>query len=116
MLAGENVMALSRELNVLRKDLYKWRASFLAGGPDAMRSPGRPRRRGDANHIDAEPGQTRSSETKSHRRIAELERKVERQQHELASIRTELLKIKEKRRDAHPPSAKRSTEHGNDSD
>ena len=44
MLAGENVTALSREMNVLRKDLYKWRAGFLSGGPAALRDPGRPRR------------------------------------------------------------------------
>ena len=33
MMAGENVSALSRELQVLRKDLYYWRTRFRAGGP-----------------------------------------------------------------------------------
>jgi transposase-like protein len=37
MMAGENVSALSRELQVLRKDLYYWRARFRAGGPEALR-------------------------------------------------------------------------------
>ena len=32
MMAGEDVSALSRELQVLRKDLYYWRTRFRAGG------------------------------------------------------------------------------------
>ncbi len=44
MLAGENVSALARELKVLRKDLYEWRANFRAGGPLALRQRGRPRK------------------------------------------------------------------------
>jgi transposase len=43
MLAGENVSALARELAVLRKDLYVWRDRFRAGGPEALRPPGRAR-------------------------------------------------------------------------
>src|SRR6266436_4759077 len=46
MLAGENVSALARELAVLRKDLYVWRDRFRGGGPDALRSRGRPRKVG----------------------------------------------------------------------
>ena len=44
MMAGEDVSALSRELRVLRKDLYYWRAHFRAGGPEALRGKGRPRK------------------------------------------------------------------------
>ena len=40
MMAGENVSALSRELKVLRKDLYYWRTRFRAGGPEALRGKG----------------------------------------------------------------------------
>jgi transposase len=39
MIAGEDVSALSRELRVLRKDLY-WRTRFGAGGPEALRCKG----------------------------------------------------------------------------
>jgi transposase-like protein len=39
MLAGENVSALARELEVLRKDLYVWRRRFCAGGPSRFRPP-----------------------------------------------------------------------------
>jgi transposase len=97
MLAGEKVTALSGELDVLRKDLYKWRARFLAGGPEALRGPGRPRQLAQRNHVSAELSEARSKVAKSHRRIAELERKVERQRVELESIRKDLLEIKEKR-------------------
>jgi len=44
MMAGEDVSALARELRVLRKDLYKWRAGFRSGGPAALRQRGRPRK------------------------------------------------------------------------
>jgi len=38
MLAGESVSALSRELKVLRKDLYAWRDRFCAGVAYGFRS------------------------------------------------------------------------------
>src|SRR5712671_6977393 len=38
MMAGESVIALSRELRVLRKDLYLWYARFRGGGADALRA------------------------------------------------------------------------------
>src|SRR3974377_2208648 len=44
MMAGEDVSALSRELRVLRKDLYYWRTRFRAGGPEALRGKGRPKK------------------------------------------------------------------------
>ena len=42
MEAGENVSALARELGVKRKYLYQWRERFRTGGPNALRSSGRP--------------------------------------------------------------------------
>jgi transposase-like protein len=93
MLAGENVAALSRELNVLRKDLYKWRAVFLTGGPEALRYPGRPR------ESVASPQQARNLTAqnvglkKAQRRIAELEERVREQEHELRFIRELLQQV-----------------------
>lgn len=66
MMAGENVSALSRELQVLRKDLHYWRTRFRAGGPEALRGKGRP------GEID-----------RARVRIAELERKIGQQQVDL---------------------------------
>ena len=44
ILAGERIRALSQELKVLRKDLYAWRDLFRAGGAEALRPLGRPRK------------------------------------------------------------------------
>ena len=107
MLAGENVTALSRQLNILRKDLYKWQADFLSGGKWALRGPGRPRQT-----VDAEPPHAHASQTelaKAHRRIAELERKVDQQQTELDFLRLALLQLRERRRPSEAPGAKSST-------
>ena len=43
MAAGENVSALSRELGVRRKLLYRWREVVRQGGIEALRGVGRPR-------------------------------------------------------------------------
>jgi transposase-like protein len=45
MLAGENVSAIARELQVRRRALYLWRDRFQAGGAEALRGRGRPPKR-----------------------------------------------------------------------
>ena len=88
MLAGENVSALARELKMTRKDLYAWRDRFQAGGPDALRGRGRPRK-AEAAGLAASanagaPAETPAAELEAARqRIAELERKVGQQQLDL---------------------------------
>ena len=88
MLAGENVSALARELKMTRKDLYAWRDRFQAGGPDALRGRGRPRK-AEAGGLAARanagaPAETPAAELEAARkRIAELERKVGQQQLDL---------------------------------
>jgi transposase-like protein len=42
MEAGENVSALSRELEVKRTILYRWRDAYRLGGVGALRLKGRP--------------------------------------------------------------------------
>ncbi|TPN84281.1 transposase [Mesorhizobium sp. CU2] len=97
MLAGENVTTLSAELNVLRKDLYRWRATFMAGGPPALRGPGRP----PAPHrqVKSGAGAAEALQSNAHRRIAELERKFRRQQFELEAIRKALQQFRRRRND-----------------
>jgi transposase-like protein len=76
--SGENVSALSRELNIRRKLLYEWRDAFRAGGEEALRDRGRPprgsvvvgARRGGP------PGDPPDALGAARRRIAALERKV----------------------------------------
>ncbi len=51
LLAGEDRVALSRELNLPRQMFYQWRARFLSGGAAALRNPGRPRQVADAKGL-----------------------------------------------------------------
>ena len=113
MLAGENVSVLARELKLMRKELYVWRDRFLAGGPEALRGPGRPRKaertllgaRGGAP-----PPETPAAELEAaRRRNAELERKVGQQQLELDFFRQALRQVKEARRPSVGPGVTGST-------
>jgi transposase-like protein len=118
MLAGENVSALARELGVLRKDLYKWREQFRAGGAAALRGPGRPRKSAaeppsmpaagvpEAGlRVDADGGDA----SRLRRRIAELERKVGQQQVELDFFQRALRQVRELRRETGGPGGPAST-------
>lgn len=99
LLAGENVSALARELKVLRKDLYKWRDRFRAGGPTALRGRGRPRKLAQAEPPDASAvAPPENGLMKAQRRIAELERKIGQQQVELDFFRQALRQVGGKRR------------------
>ncbi len=121
MLAGENVSALARELGIRRKYLYQWRERFRAGGPEALRSRGRPTK-AEALAISAHGGRSRSAEdlpmieppppdelSKAQRRLAELERKVGQQQVELDFFQRALRQVGEARRATGAPGATAST-------
>src|SRR6266536_2380533 len=90
MIAGENVSELSRELRVLRKDLYYWRSHFRAGGPEALRGKGRPKK--SAITISQPAGPLPEVE-KARERIAELERKIGQQQVDLDFFRQALRQV-----------------------
>src|SRR5258708_7119492 len=79
MLAGENVSALARELKLRRKLLYAWRDNFRSGGPEALRTRGRPRKSASIASAAAAPPAV-DELTTAKRRIAELERKIGQQQ------------------------------------
>ena len=112
MAGGANVSALSRELTVRRKLLYEWRDAFRAGGPEALRAPGRPRkgsvvvgaRSGAARDAAASgPGGGSSAGSgdelaAARRRIAELERKVGQQALEADFFRQALQLFETSRR------------------
>ena len=102
MLAGENVSALARELKVLRKDLYKWRNNFRAGGPMALRQRGRPRKLVMVEPADAAlapiPTPPAAELAKAKQRIGELERKIGQQQVDLDFFRQALRRVRGKRR------------------
>lgn len=111
MLAGENVSALARELKFRRKDLYVWRDRFLAGGPEALHGPGRPRKaERTAARGGAPPPETPAGELEvARQRNGELERKVGQQQLELDFFRQALRQVKEARRPSAGPGVTGST-------
>jgi transposase len=101
MLAGENISALARELKVLRKDLNCWRARYQSGGPEALRGPGRPPKavvaaRSAGNSMkQAAPDEQLAA---ARARIAELERKIGRQQVDIDFFQEALRQIEGIRR------------------
>src|SRR5712691_12086121 len=116
ILAGDNVSALGRELRLSRKDLYAWRDRFLAGGPEALRGRGRPRKAEAADlaasgtRAKAVPADTPTAELEAaRRRIAELERKVGQQQVDLDFFRQALQQVRGARRPSTGPGVTGST-------
>ncbi len=76
--AGNNVSVLARELGVHRTLLYEWRDAFRAGGADALRSRGRPRKGTVVVGARSTPkaGGPGAELAAAKQRIAALERKV----------------------------------------
>jgi transposase len=111
LLAGERVLAVSQELDVLRKDLYAWRKLFRAGGAEALRPLGRPRK-GDrpvATIVQERAREVAASDIAAPERIAELERKIGQQQVELDFFRQALRRVREARRPNAGPGVTGST-------
>jgi transposase len=107
MLAGENVSALARELQVGRKDLQVWRDRFRAGGAAALRGRGRPPKVVAPAAVAswAVPDDLATAQ----RRIAELERKIGQQQLELDFFQRALRQVSEPRRPSDGSGAMPST-------
>jgi transposase-like protein len=119
ILAGERIRDLSRELKVLRKDLYAWRDLFRAGGAMALRPLGRPRKAEAMKTAMATAAREQLAQPMpempaaefevARRRIAELERKIGQQQLELDFFRQALRQVKETRRQSSGPGVTGST-------
>jgi transposase len=111
ILAGERIRALSQELNVLRKDLYAWRDLFRAGGAEALRPLGRPRKGAGvvAASVTERAREVAAGDIATPSRVAELERKVGQQQIELDFFRQALRRVKEARRPNAGPGVTGST-------
>lgn len=119
MAAGENVSALCRELGIKRKSIYQWRERFRMGGPAALRSRGRPTKAealamrpgaeleppgGDQRRPAPMPPPEPPDElSRARERIAELERKVGRQQVDLDFFKGALRRIEASRRPSSGP-------------
>ena len=112
ILAGENVSALGRELKLMRKDLYVWRDRFLAGGPQALRGRGRPRKAEAAasgTRAQAPPDTPAAELDAARTRIAELERKIGQQQVDLDFFRQALRQVRGARQGSDGPGVTGST-------
>jgi transposase len=90
--AGEAVSSVASDLGIDRRRLYEWQEQVRQGGPEALRGPGRPRKRG----LDGPPlGSAMLTEGAAvRRRIAELERKIGEQQGDLDFFRQALRHVK----------------------
>jgi transposase len=114
MMAGENVSALARELKLRRKLLYEWQDNFRAGGPEALRPPGRPRKATAVGAAEAERSKQKAAGpseglSAARRRIADLERMVGQQQLALDFFRQALRRVSGKHRPSDGPGAATST-------
>jgi len=114
MLAGENVRALSRDLQLARSKMYEWRAKYLSGGAAALRGPGQPRKLAEIEPppdvlAAAPPLPPHAELVKARQRIVALERKIGLQQLELDFFQQALRQVREKRRPSDGPGAKPST-------
>ena len=111
ILAGERIRALSQELKVLRKDLYAWRGLFRAGGAEALRPLGRPRKGAAvvAASVKERASEVAAGDIGAPERVAALERKIGQQQIELDFFRQALRRVKEARRPNAGPGVTGST-------
>ena len=92
ILAGENITAMARELGVLRKSLYEWKDKYHPRGLGGV--PQWPKRplpiTGTGRKPEPNPG---TELIKARERIAELERKVGKQELELDFFGAALQRI-----------------------
>jgi transposase len=104
MLAGEDVRALSRELSVVRSNLYLWRDKYLKGGVAAFRGPGQPHR---LARLKPPPEPDELGQALA--QIEQLKRKIGQQQLELDFFQRALRQVEEKRRPSDGPGVRPST-------
>ncbi len=108
MLDGDRATTLASELNVRRKMLYRWKDAYLSGGAAALRPLGRPRKDQDPTKPPI-PKTKRGEWLQARQRIAELERKVGRQQLEIDFFEKALQRVKAAQEEEDQRNARRST-------
>ena len=99
MEAGENIAALSREVEVKREVLYRWRDAFRIGGEAALRLRGRPSK-ADAVVMQLARGVAGKADDLAEARwqIDQLQRKVGQQALDLDFFKAALRRIEASRR------------------
>jgi transposase-like protein len=111
MAAGESGTALSVEFLIKREILYRWRDAYRAGGIEALRAkPGRPpKAEAQAMAVARGTAGKASDLAEAQRQIAELQRKVGRQQLDLDFFKHALRHIEASRRPSDGPGATASS-------
>jgi transposase-like protein len=109
--AGESASALALELRVKRTLLYRWRDAYRAGGELFLRETlGRPlKAEASAMALARGPAAKANDLAAAKRQIAELERKVGRQQLDLDFFKQALRHIEASRRPSIGPGATASS-------
>jgi transposase len=101
--AGENVVALSRSLEVRRSLLYYWLDRYREHGVERLRAPGRPT-------FEETVGLKITPAEEAAKHIAELERKVGQQSLEVDFLKRAFKHVKELRQQSSKPGGTASTE------
>lgn len=105
--SGESVTQVARDVKVDRRRLYEWCDKYRAGGAEALRGRGRPRKATASVAVRRDSGEDEL--TLAQRRIAELERKVGQQQVDLDFFRRALRLVQERRQASAAPGSAAST-------
>jgi len=108
LLEGESPTTIACELKVKRRMLYRWKDAYLGRGPGALRPIGRPRKEEGLWKPPA-PKTKRGELLQARRHIAELERKVGRQQLEIDFFEEALRRVKTAQEEEAHRNAQRST-------
>jgi transposase len=104
--AGEDLPKVAKDLGIKPARLYDWKARARVAGVDALRGPGRPRDSEVRARLLAQEWDEASA---THRRIAELERKIGQQEADLDFFRQALRHVKARRPTSAGRGARRST-------
>ena len=112
VLQGKPAASVARELGISSTNLYRWVEFFRAGGEEALRGKGRPRRE-EVVHVRRRGRPVPSGVTRpaadGEGRVAELERKVAQQELDLDFFERALRSVKELRQPSAGPGATAST-------
>ena len=109
--AGERIAAVAEELKIRRKLLYEWRAAYRKLGAAGLNRKRGPKRGGARASPDAAPATPASLSdlAQAQARIAELERKIGKQQMDLDFFREALRLIDARDRSSRATPSTRSS-------
>jgi transposase len=92
---GERVATVSSDLKIAQQRLSDWYRRYQAGGPEALRGPGRPRREEAQTARGRAWRESEDELSAARRQIAEQQRKIGEQELDLDFFRAALRRVKE---------------------